>query len=129
MAERSSRLQGTNDEGAYVSDDGAWVMKEFQPAKQSGTNNTYGEISVTALLNTKALNGHTIMAVDYLYEYIDITDNDMVPGDWVLVKIHPDEGEVDEEQCVYVPDLNNQGAGCHHRRPPGRKERRRCHYR
>lgn len=102
------KVQGTNDEGAYVSDDGAWVMKEFQPAKQSGTNNTYGEISVTALLNTKALNGHTIMAVDYLYEYIDITDNDMVPGDWVLVKIHPDEGEVDEEQCVYVPDLKTK---------------------
>ncbi|MCC8067863.1 MAG: VaFE repeat-containing surface-anchored protein [Clostridiales bacterium] len=86
---------GTNDETAKVSDDSLWVTKEFEPEKKSGTNNTWGEISVSALLNTKSLNGHTIVAVDYLYQYIN--------GCWILVAIHDDY--TDTDQMLYIPDL------------------------
>ncbi len=98
-------IVGTSDEDAVLSDDGLWVTKEFQPKKQSGTNNTYGDITMYATLNTKELNGHTLMAVDYLYEYVDFTENDKVDGDWVLVAIHPASGETDENQMLYIPDM------------------------
>ncbi|MCD8105518.1 MAG: VaFE repeat-containing surface-anchored protein [Lachnospiraceae bacterium] len=87
---------GTNDEGTSVSDDGLWVTKEFQPEKQSGTNNTYGDIILTALLNTEGLSGHTIVAVDYLYQYVN--------GYWILVAKHEDL--TDTDQMLYVADIH-----------------------
>ncbi|MCD7885217.1 MAG: VaFE repeat-containing surface-anchored protein, partial [Lachnospiraceae bacterium] len=93
-------IAGTNDEGASVSDDGKWVTKEFQPKKQSGTNNTYGDITLSALLNTEGLNGHTIVAVDYLYQYVN--------GYWILVAKHEDL--TDTDQMLYVPDIHTTAA-------------------
>ncbi|MCD7955842.1 MAG: VaFE repeat-containing surface-anchored protein [Lachnospiraceae bacterium] len=96
---------GTNDEDAAVSDDGLWVTKEFQPEKQSGTNNTYGDITMSALLDTSGLYGHTIVAVDYLYQYVNI---DSTTGYWVLVAVHEDY--TDEDQMLYVPDIHTNAA-------------------
>ncbi|MCC8044257.1 MAG: VaFE repeat-containing surface-anchored protein [Clostridiales bacterium] len=94
-------ILGTNDGDAAVSDDGLWVTKEFQPEKKSGTNNTYGDITMSALLNTSGLYGHTIVAVDYLYQYVNI---DSTTGYWVLVAKHEDY--TDDDQMLYVPDIH-----------------------
>ncbi|MCD7884136.1 MAG: VaFE repeat-containing surface-anchored protein [Lachnospiraceae bacterium] len=89
-------ISSTNDADASISDDGKWVTKEFQPEKKSGTNNTYGDITMTALLDTEGLNGHTIVAIDYLYQYIN--------GNWILVAKHEDL--TDTDQMLYVPDIH-----------------------
>ncbi|MCC8106081.1 MAG: VaFE repeat-containing surface-anchored protein, partial [Clostridiales bacterium] len=89
-------IVGTDDAEATVSDDGLWVTKEFQPEQKSGTNNTYGDITMSATLDTTGLNGHTIVAVDYLYQYVN--------GYWILVAKHEDY--TDTDQMLYVPDLH-----------------------
>ena len=99
------RVLGSPDENTSISDDGVWLQTQFQPKKQSGTNNTWGSITVQGIINTMGREGHEIMAYDYLYEYVDITGNDFVPGNWILVAHHPVPGEIDPDQCVYIPDL------------------------
>lgn len=94
------RIVGTEDEDSSVSDDALWVTKEFQPEKKSGTNNTYGDITMSATLDTTGLNGHTIVAADYLYQYIN--------GSWILVAKH--ENYTDLSQMLYVPDLHTNAA-------------------
>ncbi len=89
-------IVGTDDENCSISDDAFWVTREFQPEKKSGTNNTYGEITVSATLDTTGLNGHTIVAVDYLYQQVN--------GSWLLVAKH--ENYEDTSQMLYVPDLH-----------------------
>lgn len=109
---KTLKLIDTDDKDCKISDDKAWVTKEFKPAKKSGTNNTWTEQNVSASISTKGLEGHTIMAYDYLYQYIDISDNDLVKGDWVLVKIHPEydkeTGKIaeDDNQKLYVADIH-----------------------
>lgn len=106
------KITGTKDADAKLSDDGLWVTKEFYPTKQSGTNNTYDSVTMQATLNTELLNGHTIVAVDYLYEYVDYSWTDAIDGDWVLVARHPytSDGSIDldKNQMLYVPDLHTQ---------------------
>ena len=103
-------ILGSPDEAATsISDDGAWLYTEFQPTKTSTTDrrdNTHYDHTVTVSVDTTGREGHVLMVVDYLYEHIDVANNDLVPGDWVLVKIHPNEGEIDPNQCVYLPDLH-----------------------
>lgn len=99
------KILGTNTEDAYISDDGLWIEREFYPTEKRGTNNTFEDETVTAFINTSALRGHTIMAYDFIYEWIDVTSKDQVTGDWVLVKVHPKDGEVIQSQELYVPDL------------------------
>ncbi|MCC8047000.1 MAG: VaFE repeat-containing surface-anchored protein, partial [Clostridiales bacterium] len=96
-------ILGVNDDEESISDDGKWVAKEFQPEKKSGTNNTYGDITMSALLNTAGRNGHIIVAVDYLYQYVNI---DSTNGYWVLVAVHEDY--TDEDQMLYVPDIHTK---------------------
>ena len=120
-------ITGTNDEDCTISADSLWVCKEFQPEQHNMTgdlNTTEAGVTVSALLNTKALCGHQILAVDYLYQCNDITDKDNVEGAWTLVKIHPyssdavydyegiTPGSSDDNydaqvlaQSLYVPDL------------------------
>lgn len=100
------KILGTTDEQAELSEDSLWVTKEFYPKKQSGTNNTWDTQTMYAAINTKAIAGHKIMAVDYLYQYIDVTGKDDVKGDWILVARHPHDSEIIEDQCLYVPDLH-----------------------
>lgn len=111
----------TKDADAKVTDDGLWVTKEFYPKKQSGTNNTYDNVTLSATINTKQLNGHKIMAIDYLYEYVDVTPNDNQDGSWLLIAKHPydrvEKGndviyelKYDESQMLYVPDLHTQAS-------------------
>lgn len=107
------KILGTNTEDATVSDDGLWVEREFYPTPKSGTDNTFEDETVTAFLNTEYLRGHTIMAYDYIYEWIDITEKDKVTGDWILVKIHPEKDKIDEKQELYVPDLKTMAKDKH----------------
>ncbi|MCD7819963.1 MAG: VaFE repeat-containing surface-anchored protein, partial [Lachnospiraceae bacterium] len=92
---RILQITGTADENAAVSEDGLLIRKEFQPENNSGTYDSYGEIVVTAYLNTESLNGHVIVAVDYLYQYIN--------GNWMAVAAHDDL--TDTKQTLYVPDI------------------------
>ena len=118
---------GTNDAECTISDDSLWVCKEFQPDQHNmcgDLNTTEAGVTVSALLNTKALCGHQILAIDYLYQDNDLTDKDNVDGAWTLVKIHPYSadaaydyegiipGSSDDDydaqvlaQSLYVPDL------------------------
>ena len=118
---------GTNDDECKISDDSLWVCKEFQPDQHNmcgDLNTTEAGVTVSALLNTKALCGHQILAIDYLYQSNDLTDKDNVDGAWTLVKIHPYSadavydyegiipGSSDDNydaqvlaQSLYVPDL------------------------
>jgi len=104
------KLRSASD-GATLNEDGTWCLKEFQPTKKSGTNSTYGTITNTFTINSKELEGHKLMAVDYLYEYVDYHEGDKINGTWILVARHPelntDTGKFAEEesQCIYVPDL------------------------
>lgn len=100
------KILSTDDADTTISEDGAYVRKEFYPKKQSGTNSTHDKVTVSAHIDTTGLEGHVIMAYDYLYQYIDITNNDKVKGDWVHVKRHPADGEQDKRQMLYVPDLH-----------------------
>lgn len=100
------KILSTDDSDTTISEDGAYVRKEFYPKKQSGTNSTHDKVTVSAHIDTTGLEGHVIMAYDYLYQYIDITNNDKVKGDWVHVKRHPADGEQDKRQMLYVPDLH-----------------------
>lgn len=111
--QRVVMLQGTDDPDAHISDDGRWVVKEFRPTQQSGTNNTYDSVVMEANIDTTSLKGHTLMAVDYLYQYIDVAYNDKVEGDWILVARHPHLTsktsviyEVDDDQKLFVPSLH-----------------------
>ena len=114
---RELKIQKTDDPDAYLSDDGLWVCKEFdvKPGGISGNLNTSESTqTMSAWINTKSLNGHTILAVEYLYECVDLTNSDAVPGAWTLVKVHPDEAMEGTEaydaefatQSLYVPDLH-----------------------
>ena len=118
---------GTNDEECTISEDSLWVCKEFQPDQHNmcgDLNTSEAGVTVSALLNTKALCGHQILAIDYLYQDNDLTDKDKVDGAWTLVKIHPYSadaaydyegivpGSSDDNydaqvlaQSLYVPDL------------------------
>ena len=100
------RILSTDDADTKITDDGAYLQKEFYPKKQSGTNSTHDKITISGHIDTTGLEGHVIMAYDYLYQYIDITNNDKVKGDWVHVKRHPADGEEDKQQMLYVPDLH-----------------------
>lgn len=100
------KIQGTTDSQAVLSEDSLWVTKEFMPKQQSGTNNTWDTLIMYATLNTSRLAGHKIMAIDYLYQYIDVTGQDTTKGDWILVARHPHDSEIIEDQCLYVPDLH-----------------------
>jgi len=101
---------GTTDKDCEVSDDGLWVTKEFVPAQQHYTTTSFDTQTLSATLDTSDLKGHTLMAVDYLYQRLDITKNN---GYWNLVKIHPAIGEdsqyeEDDDQKLYVPDLHTK---------------------
>ena len=120
-------ILGTNDENCTISEDSLWVCKEFQPDQHNmcgDLNTSEAGVTVSALLNTKALCGHHILAIDYLYQCNDLTDKDNVDGAWTLVKIHPYSadaaydyegivpGSSDDDyesqvlaQSLYVPDL------------------------
>jgi hypothetical protein len=109
-----------------LSSDNMRLIRYFSPERDATlaqTDNTHYEITLFGSLNTEKLNGHKLMAVDYIYEYIGVTGNEPVgDGAWVLVKIHPhgavsdtnvyNPGDVtasdvvDENQCIYVPDIH-----------------------
>ena len=106
-------LSGTNDPECYISDDGVWCVKEFYPEHKSEVDNTYGEVELTFRFDSTAYQGHRLMAVDYLYEYVDVAYQDKVVGDWVLVARHPHIGntgryEHDDNQVLYTPDLRTK---------------------
>ena len=111
---RELQLLRTDDPDAYLSEDRLWVCKEFtaEPTSHGGNlNTTRTEQFVTAWFNAESLRGHVIQAIDYLYEYVEITDNDAVPGSWILVKTHPNEEDYDYDeqvlaQSLYVPDIH-----------------------
>ncbi len=97
-------ISGTNDPNAEVKTDDygdAWVTKVFTPAQAHGTTTTDGKITLTALLDTTGRCGHTIVAVDNLYEYVEYADG---TGVWLRVAKH--ENYADEDQMLYVPDLH-----------------------
>ena len=100
---RELKIIGTNDPDATVSSDSVWIEKEFQPTAISGTNSTNETVVTSGIVNTMGLQGHKLMAIDYLYEYVPTSDVDNAPYEWLLVAMHPDG--VDEDQCLYLPDL------------------------
>ena len=108
---KTLRILSTNADNEVLTKDQTWVTKEFQPTAKRSTIITYtgeeDDLTVHVNLDTRGLEGHTLMAVDYLYEYMDITTSDEVNGDWVLVKIHPADGEYPDSQKLYVPDIHS----------------------
>lgn len=104
------KITGTEGEFNKVSEDRLWVEHEFTPWHERGSKDTFVPEEVYATINTKGLNGHKIIAVDFLYEYVDETTLDNVDGDWILIKIHPTDDNwnliEDESQIIYVPDLH-----------------------
>lgn len=104
------KIIGTEGEFNKVSEDRLWVEHEFTPWHERGSTDTFVPEEVYATINTKGLNGHKIIAVDFLYEYVDETTLDNVDGDWILIKIHPTDDDwnliEDESQIIYVPDLH-----------------------
>lgn len=108
------KITGTEGEFNKVSEDRLWVEHEFTPWLERGSDDTFVPEEVYATINTKGLNGHTIIAVDFLYEWVDETTLDYVDGDWILIKMHPADvnGNIieDESQMIYVPDLHTNAS-------------------
>ena len=118
MTDGGKPLKIVSTEGEFnkVSDDRLWVEHEFYPYYERGSKTDFVPEEVYATINTKGLNGHTIMAVDFLYEWVDESNYDNVDGDWVLVKIHPtsedDKWSItrNASQELYVPDLHTKAS-------------------
>ncbi|MBQ8994358.1 MAG: VaFE repeat-containing surface-anchored protein [Oscillospiraceae bacterium] len=75
----------------------ATVSKDFYPPEgPSGTNTAKGEVTLEAVINTKDYSGDSVVAFDYLYEY--------VKGTKVLVASHTDIE--DKAQTLRIPSIS-----------------------
>ena len=75
----------------------ATVSKDFYPPEgPSGTNTAKGEVTLEAVINTKDYSGDSVVAFDYLYEY--------VKGTKVLIASHTDIE--DKAQTLRIPSIS-----------------------